>query len=143
MRPARIAVLALCLTAAIFGASSVGASTQSVARHALLIRVRGHNQLCLWQIPEPPLGRPEKLSDHFQLRAPGRGIDPTGPVLARALSAAWTPRHCGIDVTFRVRSDVGQFSFYDATTGGIWFGLYLPRLLNGRWTRTVIALGPR
>jgi hypothetical protein len=111
-------------------------------RHTLVIRVRGHDGLCLWQIPEPPLGRPERATDRFELRAPGRVTGSIGPLLARSLTASWTPRRCGLDVTFSVRGDLNWFSFYDATTGDIWFARRLPTLVDGRFTRTVKVLGP-
>jgi hypothetical protein len=144
MRQVLIGVLALFAVALIQGVAGVGASTQTVARHLLLIRERGQGHVCLSQIPEPPLGRAQKLSDRFQLRAPGKGNHSTGPLLARGIRSTWTTtRHCGINVTFRVRSTLGTFSFYDATTGDIWFRLRLGRLVGGRWERTVIALKPR
>ncbi len=143
MRPLLIALLGLVAGTAAFTASWANASTPLVSRHTLLIRERGHDGICLSRIPEPPLGRPEKLSDDYELRA-ARQHGRVGPVVARAVSAAWsTAGHCGLNVTFHVRSNLSTFDFYDESTGDIWFDIRLPKLLDGRWTRTVIALGPR
>lgn len=137
-----IAVLAIVVTTALFGATTVDASSQLVERHLLLIRERGEDGICLSRIPQPPLGRPQKLSDHYQLLA-ARSGGRLGPVLARAISATWTTKtRCGLNVSFRVPSNLGPFDFYDATTGDIWFNLRLTKLLAGRWVRTVIALRP-
>lgn len=138
MRWRLIAVPAVVVTTAFCVAIAAG-SGQPVERHLLLIRERGQDGICLSSIPEPPLGRPEKLSDRYQLRVDqGGGV--VGSVLARAVTAAWTGRRCGLNVTFRVRSNLPTFDFYDATSGDIWFNLRLPKLRGGRWTRTVIAL---
>ena len=134
-----LAVAALSVVALSAQALRVDAST-AVTRHVLLIRERGHNHMCLSRIPEPPLGREQKRSDRFQLRAFRHGNRPNGRVLARAVKASWTPHHCGLNVTFKVRSNLGPFNFYDATTGDIWFKLRLSRLVDGRWERTAIAL---
>jgi|SRR5579862_2983448 len=143
MRPLLITLLGLVVGTMAFTASWANASTPSVSQHTLLLRERGHHGICLSRIPEPPLGRAQKLSDNYELRV-ARPNARLGPVIARAVSAAWTTAgHCGLNVTFHLRSNISTFDFYDESTGDIWFDIRLPKLLDGRWTRTVIALGPR
>jgi hypothetical protein len=132
----RVALTALVISAAalVSGAPAPDASTGTAPRHLLVIRERGHDHVCLSRIRERPTDHPQKPSDRYQLRAPAAS---SRALVVRAISAAWTPGRCGINVIFRVHANLGRFGFYDATTGAIWLGLRLPRLVGGQWRRTV------
>ncbi len=102
--------------------------------HALAVTIRGKDRLCLSAVPQPPLGRPTKVSDTFELRAPGKGTGAAGRILARSTGAAPIDHGCAVRVSFKISRNVGPFSFYDATNGGIWSGLSsakLPRTGGG------------
>lgn len=107
----------------------------------LAVTIRGRDHLCLSAVPEPPLGRPTKVSDTFELRAPGKGTSAAGRVLARSTGAVPIDHGCAVRVSFEIEKNVGPFSFYDATDGGIWFGFSSEKLPRKGWRLTVIAQG--
>lgn len=136
LRKVALAVAFLMVSAAPAYAHSADARISAHAtRHLLVIRIRGHHQRCLWPPHKDAFGNaPDRPTDTFELRGPT--VEILGPLLARAVRATWTTGRCGINVTFKVRSNLGQFYMYDATSGDIAPTRRLPRLIDGQWTFT-------
>lgn len=109
--------------------------------HTLVVTIRGRSHLCLYAVPQPPLGRPERVSDNLELRAPGHGSYAYGRILARSARVVSINHGCALGVTFHIALNLGRFSVFDASTGGIWFGFNSADLPRTAWRLTVIAAG--
>jgi hypothetical protein len=132
----------LLLAAVLCGAFACGvaaraSSATAAETHTLTIDVRGRH-MCLSAVPQPPLGRITRASDRFELVAPGKGQSAAGRVLAYQTGVVAVNRGCAINVSFRIDSKLGRFSFYDRSNGDIWFGFNSSRLPERGWELTIV-----